>query len=132
MQEALTARLLAAPTVAAIFSDRINWGVRPQGDPLPGAVLQVIYPGRMYTQAGADGIGNPRLQVDVYAATAAQALAGARAIRDLLEIPAIVDGIDFSISVQDAERGPVTEDIGGGAEAQRYSMDFIVWFSPAA
>lgn len=132
MDEALTARLLAAPTVAALVGARVNWGERVKKEPLPAVTLLIVSPGRNYIHAGPDTIGNPRVQVDCYGRTAAEALAVKRAVRDVLETPATVAGIAFSRSIQEAERGPLVEDTGGGLKVHKYSSDFFVWFSPAA
>lgn len=132
MEEDFTARLLANPGIAALFGKRINWGERPAKDPLPGATLLLVSPGRRYVHGGADPTGSPRVQIDCYGASFAQARAGARAIRDALETPANQGRTAFSTALLEAERGPLVEDVGGGLKVHRVSMDFFVWFSPAA
>ena len=132
MEEALTARLLAAAPLTALVGSRINWGERPKKEPLSAITMLIVSPGRNYVHAGADPTGSPRVQFDCYAATFAQAKAIARALRDILETPAVQDGIAFSKSIHEAERGPLIEDTGGGLKVYRVSMDFFVWFSPAA
>jgi len=132
MEEALTARLLAAPGVAAIFGDAIHWGIAPQGTPLPYLVLTIITPGREYTHDGADQTGNPRTQFSAYGNTAAEALAGQKAVRDLIEQPGVVGAVRFTPAIQASERGPTDEDLGGGRKAKRYDWDYFVWFTLAA
>ena len=132
MEEALTARLITAPSLAALVGSRINWGERPKKEPLSAITMLIVSPGRNYVHAGADATGSPRVQFDCYGATFAQAKAVARVVRDILEAPAEQDGIAFSKSILDAERGPLIEDVGGGLKVHRVSMDFFVWFSPAA
>ena len=132
MEEALTARLIGAPSLAPLVGTRINWGERPKKDPLPAIAMLIVSPGRCYVHSGADPTGSPRVQFDCYGTTFAQAKAVARALRDILEEPAEQDGIAFSKSILDAERGPLAEDVGGGLKVYRVSMDFFVWFSPAA
>src|SRR3546814_1166510 len=129
MEEALTARLIAAAT---IFGDAIHWGIAPQGTPLPYLVLTIITPGREYTHDGADATGNPRTQFSAYGRTAAEALAGQEAVRDLIEQPGIVGAVKFTPAIQASERGPIDEDLGGGRKAKRYDWDYFVWFTPAA
>lgn len=52
----------------------INWVTHPQGDPLPGVVLNLISGAEGYTQGGRNGLLQARVQVDVYAEHAAEAL----------------------------------------------------------
>lgn len=136
MEEHLTARLLNTPALTAIVGTRINWGERPQKDQLPAVTMAMVSPGRRYLLSGADLTQSPRVQFDCYAATTAQARAIARILRDTLEIPAAVvwglERIAFSASLLDSERGPLIEDTGGGLKVHRYSLDFVIWFSPAA
>lgn len=132
MEEQLTARLLGTPALSALVGNRITWGERVKKEGLSAITVLTVSPGRNYVHAGADPTGNPRLQFDCYGSTAAAAKAVARALRDTLETPATQDGIAFSIALLDAERGPLIEDTGGGLKVYRYSLDFFVWFSPAA
>jgi Protein of unknown function (DUF3168) len=132
MEEAFIARLLATPALSALIANRINWGERPKKEPLPGVTLLIVSPGRNYVHQGVDHLGNPRVQVDCYGASYAQAKAVARVVRDTLEVPATQAGIAFSQSLLEAERGPLIEDVGGGLKVHRISMDFFVWFSPVA
>lgn len=132
MEEALIARLLAAPPLAALVGNRINWGLRVQGEPLPALTLTNISPGRSYTYKGAAGLAGPRVQFDAYAADFLTAKALARALITVLEQPATVAGISFAPAFLEAERGPDAEDLGGGARVERVRLDFFIWFSPAA
>lgn len=132
MEEALVARLLGTPALSALVGNRITWGERVKKEPLPAITMLGVSPGRNYVHGGADPTGNPRVQFDCYGTTAAQAKATARALRDTLETPATQGGVAFSVALLDAERGPLIEDTGGGLKVHRYSLDFFVWFSPAA
>jgi len=132
MEEALVARLLASPSLSALVGNRITWGERVKKEPLPAITMLGVSPGRNYVHGGADPTGNPRIQFDCYGTTSAQAKAVARALCDMLEAPATQGGIAFSVALLDAERGPLIEDVGGGLKVHRYSLDFFVWFSPAA
>lgn len=132
MEEQLVARLLGTPSLSALVGNRITWGERVKKEPLPAITMLGVSPGRNYVHGGADPTGNPRFQFDCYGASAMQAKAVARALRDTLEAPATVGGIAFSVALLDAERGPLIEDTGGGLKVHRYSLDFFVWFSPAA
>lgn len=132
MEEALVARLLASPLLSPLVGNRITWGERVKKEPLPAITMLGVSPGRNYVHAGPDPCANPRIQFDCYAGTSAGAKAVARALRDTLETPATQGGIAFSVALLDAERGPLIEDVGGGLKVHRYSLDFFVWFSPAA
>ncbi|MDP2129997.1 MAG: hypothetical protein Q8J79_03905 [Erythrobacter sp.] len=132
MKEALTARLLASAPLAAIFGTRMNWGRRVQGEGLPALTMNGVSPGRSYHYRGAAGLAGPRVQFDLYALDFLTAEQGARALVTTLEQPAVIGAIAFGPAFLDAERGPDTEDLGGGAQVQRISMDFFIWFSPAA
>ena len=132
MEEALTTRLLASAALTAIVGTRINWGRRVQGEGLPALTMLNVSPGRTYHYKGAAGLAGPRVQFDGYALDFLTAKAIGRALIATLEQPAVIGGIAFSPAFLDSERGPDTEDLGGGAQVQRISMDFFIWFSPAA
>lgn len=132
MEEALTARLLASTPLTSIVATRMNWGRRVQGEPLPALTMMNVSPGRTYTYKGAAGLAGPRVQFDGYALDFLTAKAIGRALITTLEAPLTIEGITFSGAFLDAERGPDTEDLGGGAQVHRISMDFFIWFSPAA
>jgi len=131
-EEALTARILASNGLSPLISTRANWGQRPQKDPLPGLTMLNVSPGRFYLHSGADATGNPRVQFDLYGANSEQANTLKRALIAEMETPSTHLSVDFSVALLDAERGPLIEDVGGGAKAHRVSLDFFVWFSPAA
>jgi Protein of unknown function (DUF3168) len=132
MEEALTARALADTPLQALIADRFTWGERVQGEPLPAITAMTVSPGRFYLHSGADSIGNPRVQFDCYGKTAAEALAVAKALLTMLETKAVVGDVAFSVSLLDAMRGPLVEDLGGGRKVHSYSLDFFIWFSPVA
>lgn len=132
MEEQLVTRLLGAPSLSALVGNRITWGDRVKKEQLPAITMLSVSPGRRYVHGGADPCGNPRIQFDCYGVTSAQAKAVARALCDVLESPAVEGGIAFSVALLGAERGPLIEDTGGGLKVHRYSLDFFVWFSPAA
>lgn len=132
MEEDLTARLLATPALSALVGNRITWGQRDQDKPLPALVLTNVSPGRTYLHGGADPTANPRIQFDCYGRTASEAKALSRALIGTLESPAVQGATAFSVALLDAERGPLIEDVGGGLKVHRYSLDFLIWFSPAA
>lgn len=132
MEEALVARLLAAVAISEIVATRVNWGFRVQAEALPAITLFNVSPGRTYTFKGPSALSGPRVQVDCWASDFATAKALTRAVIVTLEPPATVAGINFQGAFLANERGPSTEDLGGGRVVHRVSLDFFVWFSPAA
>ncbi|WP_300009687.1 DUF3168 domain-containing protein [uncultured Roseobacter sp.] len=84
MEEELRALILAHPPVQAIADDRVYFGARPQGDPLPGVVMTTISDVEGYHMQGRNGLSEGRVQIDCYAETYGQAKLLSRAIRDLL------------------------------------------------
>lgn len=132
MEEALVARLLASPAISMIAGPRVNWGFRVQGEGLPAITLFDVSAGRSYTYGGAAALEGPRVQVDCWATDFSGAKALARAVIATLEPPADVAGITFQGAFLANERGPTTEDLGGGLKVHRVSLDFFIWFSPAA
>lgn len=131
-EEALTARVLASTGLQAIIGTRANWGERPKKEPLPAMTMLNVSPGRNYLHSGADPTGNPRVQFDCYGNTSDEARALKKALITELETRSSHLDVDFSVALLDAERGPLIEDVGGGQKAHRFSLDFFVWFSPAA
>lgn len=132
MEEALTARLLAPSPLTQIIGPRANWGMRVQAEALPALTMMNVTPGRSYTYKGASGLSGPRVQFDAYALDYLTAKQIARALIGVLEQPATVGGIRFAPAFLEDERGPMTEELGGGLRVERISMDFFIWFSPAA
>ena len=134
MEEALLARLRASSALAALVATRnsrpaIEWIERGPG--LPCVTLQDVAAGRTYTHDGATGLDQPNIQVDCWANTYDEAKVLARAVRDVLEAPAVVSGIDFDIAFLVASRAFDPEDLGSGIKVFRQRLDFSVWFQPA-
>lgn len=65
--------------VQALASNRVFWGMRPQGGKLPAVTLMTISRMTDYVHSGPDGLAQTRIQADCYAGTLseAKALAGA-------------------------------------------------------
>ncbi|KKW93872.1 tail completion protein gp17 [Sphingobium chungbukense] len=129
----VTTRLLTDPAVSCIVDQRVNWGLRPQGELLPAVTLQVVSDPRPVHLKGFDGARATRLQCDCWAETMMQALALARAVIAVLKNPATVSGKKFGNALVDGQRD-LGETVGSGGDAQssgtfihRQSVDFIVW-----
>jgi len=84
MEEELRALLKADAATAALVGSRIDWGVRPQGKPLPAVVMNVISDAEDYHMNGPNGLFQGRVQVDCYGLTYVAAKAVSRAVRTAL------------------------------------------------
>ena len=131
--EGVTARLLDSAPVTAIVDRRINWGIRPQGEPLPAVTLQVVSDPRPAHLKGYDGARRTRLQTDCWAETLAQALALAAAVISTLKEPVTVGDKKFGNALVDAQRD-LGETVGGGTGSQssgtfihRQSVELSIW-----
>ncbi|MEP9401861.1 tail completion protein gp17 [Sphingomonas silueang] len=80
VEEALRALLLSTAPLAALVGRRVDWGLRPQGDPLPGLTLQRISDAPVMNLAGPSGWSRARIQLDAWGRTFKEA----RDIGDLL------------------------------------------------
>jgi hypothetical protein len=67
MQNALRSRLLADATIAGMVGTRIDWGLRPQGKPLPAISLTLIPTPRDYHMRGAQATQFYFVQIDCWA-----------------------------------------------------------------
>jgi hypothetical protein len=123
MEEDLRAVLLADATVTGLVIDRVDWGSRRQGAPLPAMVLYVVSGAEGYTLKGADGLSITRVQIDCYGDTYASAKTLSRAVISALGGYSDTDfpGV-FHVGTRDDREG-------GSNEADRpfrTSLDFNV------
>lgn len=131
MEEALRAKLLATAAITGPVADRVDWGLRPQGDPLPGLTLQTVGGTRGMTLTGADGWRQVRVQVDAWAKTFKQA-------RDLRDACAtLFAGLRVTSSTSKLRTFVLDErgDPEGGAQGDpdfRASLDIMVHWSGTA
>ncbi|WP_088346307.1 MULTISPECIES: DUF3168 domain-containing protein [Rhodomicrobium] len=128
MEEALIARLLAAPGVAAMVGPRLYPGRRPQASALPAATLIRISGAPVYTDQGEAGLASARVQIDCWGESYAAAKLTARAvIAALSAFAGLAGGVTFQNILLDAER----DFSEGGSNAADYlfrtTLDFIVW-----
>lgn len=126
-QDALRARILAAPPVAALVGNRVNWSTRPQRDPWPCLVLTLISDPWPVEYAGLTAFRESRVQVDVMA----MAPETVRAIRSGL-IPAIHPPVRWASGVTIGPCRPVnvtdrTERSSAGDTVFREQIDFLIW-----
>lgn len=119
MEEEFRALVVAA---TALPASRVNFGAHPQGESLPGVVLQVISAIDGLHMQGPDRFPESRVQVDCYAPTYAGAKQVSRAV--MAELHGYRGG-GFAL-VQHAGTRESRE--GGSNEADRpyrVSLDFI-------
>jgi hypothetical protein len=113
MQTELRDRLKANATIAGLVGTRVDWGVRPQGKPLPAITLTLVSDVRDQTMAGLQVTQGPLIQVDCWALTYAETVTLREAVISLLATPATQASCKFlgaqNISSQDL---PEDTDVG--------------------
>lgn len=128
MEEALTAQLLASAGLLALVGERITWGLREPGSPLPALVLTLISARPDYTTTGASGLTDNLIQADCWGATYAEAKAVARAVIDVCaQLSAPFRGPAFVESERDDAFQAAAPDADGGTDLFRTSLDLRAW-----
>lgn len=122
MEEALVARLVAADTSA---DDRISWFGRARGDGVPAIELTLISPGEEWTHDGPDGIDEPRVRMDLYAASDVEAVALGREVRAEMQVHRTVGGVLFHPARLDAARTLEAEEQDGGDPLFRIQQEYL-------
>lgn len=128
METDLRTRLLGATAAA----QRVSWVSRPQGKALPALTLTMVSPGRGYSHAGADALQESRVQVDCWGRTHLEASQLAGDVLAALEPAASIGGTEFGQSFLDGDRDMPPEDVPGGTTTFRRTLDFMIWWRPAA
>lgn len=120
MELALRAMLVAAPALPP--KERINWGVHPQGTPLPALVLNVISDGdNSLHMQGTGGLWRGRVQIDCYGMVYADALKLSKAVITLLHGHRAGD---FRLIQLDNRRDH--HETGAADRPYRIGLDFII------
>ena len=105
MQMQLRTRLLNDATISGLVSTRVDWGVRPQGKPLPAITLTMADDAREQTMGGLQVTQDPLVQIDCWGATYGDAAALRDAVITLLTTDATQSGVKFlkaqNINTQD-------------------------------
>ena len=128
MEEAIIAKLLAAPAVAGAAGTRVFPGSRPQGSALPAVVFNRIDGTPLYADEGELGLVQTRIQIDCWADTYAGAKTLARAVNAALSaFVGQVNGVQFLSIFTEAERDLREGGSGAADYPFRTSIDFIVW-----
>ena len=126
MDEVIRAILRADAGVTALVGQRINFGSRPQGEPLPALALSVPSDIEAATLDGASGLNDARIQVNCAAMSYGEARRLERAVRSALHgySGGILQGV-FHAGSRDFREG-------GTNEAERlfgFSVDFSISYN---
>lgn len=114
MEEALRAKLLAAAAISAIVANRVDWGLRPQGDPLPGMELFKVTGLPDMIMSGPSGLVFSRVQVNCWGRDFADAKLLRRAVdKELLGFRGTVGDIRFAGIFPAGERDTTDSDEDG-------------------
>jgi hypothetical protein len=132
MEEEFTAALNVSAELAAVFGERIHWDEVPAGKPLPALCIHDLSSAEIdYTLKGRTATTGWRLQLDCWAATARQAIAGRTALLATLD------------RINEAPLQVVVERLHGGSDRvagpaadrtttlRRRSLDVLVWHATA-
>jgi hypothetical protein len=128
---AFRARLLANSTIATLTGGKIAWDERTG---MPAIVLTKVGPGRSWTHDGPNDLIQPRVQVDCYGGTRAEAQNIANAVQAEMERldSTTAGGWTFmppgELNV-DLSREP--DDLPGGGKAYLVTQDYTFWAQPA-
>lgn len=125
MEEALKARLLAAPAVAAIVGENVSWFGRDRAGGLPELTLTHVTPGEDWTHDGPMELAEARVQVDAWTADPDDALALKRAVKAEMQNAAVIDGWRFDPASLEAEQSIDEGEQGGGDPLFRVRQDFL-------
>lgn len=128
MEEAFRTMLLETAPLAQLVGKRIDWGLRPQGDQLPGIALLRVSGGLTMHFTGPAGWRRDRVQVDVWGRT----FKATRDIGDLLAddggllvgLRRDLPGVRIRTFVV-ARRGGTDADAVG--PVHRDSIDVMIW-----
>lgn len=124
MEEDLVARLGADATIAGLCGVRISWFGRQRADVLPALALTKVSPGREYDHDGADGLDNPRVQVDCWTDDPDDLLALRDAVLAEMEASATTGGTTFHPATLEGEGWDEEVNPDGGQRLFRARLDF--------
>jgi len=132
MRGDLRARIEADEAVAALVGGAVSWFERKRGDSFPCVVLNTIDPGRDYDHKGPDPLENPRVQIDCYGVTAAQADRLSLAVRAVMERAETRGGTQFWGGFLESENSFAEGELDGGQRVYRISHDYTFLFKPVS
>lgn len=124
MRGDLRARLEADAGIAAIVGGAVSWFEKNRRNVYPAVILNGIDPGRDYTHQGPDGLDLPRVQIDSYGTTAAQADALGLAVRAAMEPAQTFGSTAFGPGFLEGENTFAEGEQDGGQSLYRVSQDY--------
>jgi hypothetical protein len=110
-------------SVRSIVAGRVFWGLRPQGQPLPAIVLNVVSAQRQYQMNGPAGLKSVRVQIDCWSPTYDEAKRLSRFVNTSLG-GVTFDSIQGSFVEAEQDRSEMD---AGGAKVHCTSLDFRIW-----
>jgi len=131
MEAALTAYLLAQNNLMTLIGNRLTWGRREQGKPLPAIVLHRIDGVPDYHATAASGLVESRIQADCWSSSLSEAQAVSRALEAVVSGKRFVQGTVRFDAILIADQRQDTFDETGGA-LYRVSLDLSVHHARAA
>lgn len=129
MEEALRAYLLTRAGITSLVGERIFWGVRTQGTPLPALVLNRISLPRDHTYKSRVRLCKARVQFDCLGASNASARSLERAVVAELDSKAFTQaGVEFQGCFIENARDLTTPGTTEADTIFRPSTDFRIHF----
>lgn len=120
----LKARIEGNAGVSAIVGGAVSWFEKKRTDPYPCVILSTIDPGRDWHHGGPSGLDEPRVQIDCYGTTPAQADSLALAVRAAMEAPGTIGGTKFGPGFLESEVTQTEGEQDGGQRLYRVSQDY--------
>lgn len=125
MQTDLRALLKGDTTISGLVSTRVDWGVRPQGKPLPAITLTRVVGSHDQTMSGVEITQGPLIQIDCWAETYADMAALRDAVIALIATP-VVQGSTRFLGAQNIIDHDLPEDTDNGL-VQRSMIRANIW-----
>lgn len=130
MDAALRSLLLNDAGVGAIAGVRVDWGVRPEGDPLPGIALHLIADLGTVRRRSRSAWNKAVVQVDCWARTFHDANRLASAVKDALTgYSGVIAGRKLRILPVEGSGASDTDKDKTGV-VHRVRPEFRIWHSP--
>lgn len=124
MKADLRGRIAANAAVAAIVGSAVSWFEKNRKKNYPAVILNTIDAGRDYHHGGASGLDEPRVQIDSYGTTPAQADALALAVRAAMEAAQTYGSTVFGPGFLESENTFTEGEQDGGQRLYRVSQDY--------
>lgn len=125
MQSDLRTVLKNDATISALVSTRVDWGVRPQGKPLPAITLTLVNDNREQMMAGLQTTQGPLVQIDCWAETYSDMATLRERVITLIATP-VVQGSTRFLGAQDINAVDLPESTDNGI-IHRAAIRANVW-----